>query len=259
MKSVSLILKIVGIVMKLISIEERWRTSIKSSSAVTFAMAIGCFGMSATHAEVIGPFDTQIYLANSDYTRFLPIMESPSSGQGVPFVDGGTQFAGSSILIEDNVLVSTDAHQGSVGPLQLTISIFTLNHANMFPQGVTFPDGVPANNLAWVVGGSLADRDGSINDLQPFPSAAGVHIGNGSFRVFDVGGSLAQSVSFTGAPSAPNADFFATCCGGVPESIGRLEVTLDVSPIPEPSTLLLLTTGFAGLVGYGWRRKKRGA
>jgi hypothetical protein len=31
----------------------------------------------------------------------------------------------------------------------------------------------------------------------------------------------------------------------------------DVQPTPEPSTMLLLTTGLAGMLGYGWRQRQR--
>jgi hypothetical protein len=56
-----------------------------------------------------------------------------------------------------------------------------MNQTNMFPQGVTFPDGTPANNLAWAVGGQLADRDGIIDNFNPFPSASAVRITKGVF------------------------------------------------------------------------------
>jgi len=38
-----------------------------------------------------------------------------------------------------------------------------------------------------------------------------------------------------------------------------LQGHLDVEAIPEPSTLLLLSTGFVGLLGYGWRKSKQAA
>lgn len=34
---------------------------------------------------------------------------------------------------------------------------------------------------------------------------------------------------------------------------------LPSSPVPEPSTWLLMGTGLLGLLGYGWRRRKQGA
>jgi hypothetical protein len=215
---------------------------------------------SAAHADVmIGPFDTQVYLVNSGSTRFLPLMESPTSGQSIPFLNDETQFVGSSMLIGDNLQIFTNSSQLTVGPLELNIDIFTMNHTNMFPQNVTFPDGTPANNFLWVVGGALADRDGSIENLEPFPSAPATNILNGSVHVFDTNGNLANSVKFTGSPFAPNANFQFTCCGGESESIGEIDVTLDVEPasVPEPSTITLLSLAILCTAAYGWRRSPR--
>ncbi|MDA0835002.1 MAG: PEP-CTERM sorting domain-containing protein [Planctomycetota bacterium] len=35
------------------------------------------------------------------------------------------------------------------------------------------------------------------------------------------------------------------------------DLVLDTPPVPEPSTIALLLTGGVGLIGYGWRRKKK--
>ncbi len=39
-------------------------------------------------------------------------------------------------------------------------------------------------------------------------------------------------------------------------NIGSVAVTIEATPIPEPSTLILLATGAFGLLLHGWRRRK---
>jgi hypothetical protein len=54
---------------------------------------------------------------------------------------------------------------------------------------------------------------------------------------------------FIGNPSHPNYDI------DYPSDTDHYDVI--VSPIPEPSTIILLGFGFLGLAAYGWRRKKK--
>lgn len=148
-----------------------------SLRAVALAIAIGCFNAPTAHAVVIDTFDTQLLLANSDFTRFLSLTESPGSGQSIPFdTQGSGQFVGSSNRIGDDLRIATNASQLTGGRLLTQFTLFSMNNSDMFPQGVTFPDGTPANNLAWLVGGPLADRDGIIDDFQPFGIATPINI-----------------------------------------------------------------------------------
>jgi hypothetical protein len=57
--------------------------------------------------------------------------------------------------------------------------------------------------------------------------------------------SVSQILNLLGAPNAPP-----------PETFLLASTPGAVAAIPEPSTLLLLGTGFAGLLGYGWRRRQ---
>ena len=46
--------------------------------------------------------------------------------------------------------------------------------------------------------------------------------------------------------------------GATAGSTGGTPVPISAVNTPEPSSLLLLALGTLGLVGYGWRRRKRG-
>jgi hypothetical protein len=73
------------------------------------------------------------------------------------------------------------------------------------------------------------------------------------FTSFVIGGGAAGPVDFTnvGAIVLNNST-------GMP-SQDIIITLLETSNIPEPSSLALLGIGAFGLIGYGWRRKKKQA
>lgn len=53
-------------------------------------------------------------------------------------------------------------------------------------------------------------------------------------------------------------DFLVTDTGTVPNPTGLLVIDVQsFAFIPEPNTLILLTTGFVGMLGYGWRQREK--
>ena len=74
---------------------------------------------------------------------------------------------------------------------------------------------------------------------------------------FDAVNTPGDSVSRVfGAEGAPNAT------SGTADSLGliaQFQFSAESPAVPEPATLTLLSVGAVSLVGYGWRRRQRGA
>jgi hypothetical protein len=102
----------------------------------------------------------------------------------------------------------------------------------------------------------------------PIPLPAGVytiggfHVGGSGTIPFDAAGVVTvpgytwiKDVHANGAFTYPTISDCFGSCGQNP----WLAVTFSIVPavaVPESSTVLLLATGLAGILGYGWRRKR---
>jgi hypothetical protein len=85
----------------------------------------------------------------------------------------------------------------------------------------------------------------------PFVAVGGTCASNPDICLADPLSSHAAFLLLPGAHAitvVPNASAFG---GG--------SAYFRVDPVPEPSTMLLLTTGLAGLLAYGWHRRRRAA
>jgi uncharacterized protein (TIGR03118 family) len=103
------------------------------------------------------------------------------------------------------------------------------------------------------------------------------NFGDGTINVFDpaTGNWLAQlddpngnpitnlglwDITFgNGAQGTSTSTLYFTAGIPGPDNIEDHGLFGSVSAVPEPGTLTLLGSGFASLIGYGWRRGKRTA
>ena len=105
-------------------------------------------------------------------------------------------------------------------------------------------------STAAITGGWATDNIGPNIFLNGNPVAGPPSLGFSSFTPFSVTSGFNPTVNTLG---------FRLFNTGGPTAL-RVEMTGGadplVTPVPEPSTMLLLATGLAGILGYGWRRKR---
>ena len=106
-------------------------------------------------------------------------------------------------------------------------------------NGVSMSWNIYLNNS--IITGGLLDPHESDDFTEGF--------GGGGVLSFNVFTDDVVKFEIVSASSSPGGNPFATYVG--------LDVTIDVSAIPEPATILLFGTGLAGLVGTRIRRKKK--
>ena len=142
-----------------------------------------------------------------------------------------------------------------VGAVSLGVDLRLLNNDDPGPDFVTFND---FGGVALTRGTDILNQYNL--DLDP-NSTAHVHVIADPF----LGGFLNQTIWFS--PLFPLAGLagqrltltvYDLQYGGDNSVETRLLVdNIHINPVPEPSSLLLLTTGLAVCLGYGWRRQSR--
>lgn len=137
---------------------------------------------------------------------------------------------------------------GNAGGRSFLLNTTTQNYTLIHVPGAGFTSARGINDSGLIVG--YADRGFEINTsfLYTGGGTGGENSANYSILNFFPSGSFSQA-----ANGINNA---GQIVGSYSNSTGTHGFL--ATPVPEPSTWLMLTTGLVGLLGYGWRRERMG-
>jgi hypothetical protein len=205
------------------------------------AAALATSGHTVTTATSTTDFSTQLGLGSFDLAIFF--QQNLSGGTyDTAFSALDTFIAGGGAAIAAD-WTTNDGHAGpfnaqfagSFNETQVTVSAGSLLTGIVNPVSLTNPGwGVFSTGLAALAGGSCAATFGN--------GECAIVIGNGGRTIFN--GFLAD----TFADGAEGRQLFLNEIGAV--------LAADGTPVPEPSTVVLLGVGIAGLAFRGLRRRR---
>lgn len=221
--------------------ERLFRMARSHFRSVTLAIALAI--LIAPHIAVGAAIDHQ--LGEQDFADgFTPIDPAlvAAAGAGEPFPFDGTIFGVDGLTLPGFLGAFQYTHNFTLGALtpvtaNLTIGLIDHDSSTVADDSIDlFFDGVQQDDSAFL-GVSVSERSVSVVTV-PVPVA------------FLLDGSLIVAVVATGPGTTGNPQIISN-------SLATDFSLLSIEAIPEPSTLTLLALGGIGLLGYGWRRRRR--
>jgi fibronectin-binding autotransporter adhesin len=249
--------------------------AIRNASSAAVALSVGGNGESTTYSGQLSGggslkklgAGTLTLAGNNSYLGSTTVSAGTlkvnntigsATGSGTVTVDSGATLAGSGVINGSVTIAGTLAPGNSTG-------ILTVNNQVTFQSGSTFSAevfglaaGSGYDQLTTTgpvsLSGSLALPFGSFtptgNDILFLINNTGAGTTSGTFQYAD----NAEIGTFNGfnwhityeANNAPT-----------PSISGGNDVAIYSEPVPEPSTLVLLVTGFLSLSAFAWRRRKQ--
>jgi hypothetical protein len=171
------------------------------------------------------------------------------------------------------VYVATFAADGELGATSFVDSLVTLTFvgdtANIFEPIATVFANTAGTATVEVAGVGTATFTGTVGVFSNQTGQVGGFVDTGLNRdLVDIGASefgaydLSTSISIDGTASSLGLNTaFGTSVGDfVLRAVsggGTFSAEVTPSVVPEPSTAILAAMGGAGLLGYGWRRRRR--
>ena len=208
-------------------------------SAVNSAQALTFTFSQSQLLSIAGPEGN----VTEDYLRIVDVLEGNS------YLNNPTAFD-SGVTLKGNIDLGDDAQAGDIGYLEVFFDANPLNLSDYSRYGLTFAN---YNDDVW--GYQLFVRRGEGNyttsgefawlnpsPLEPYSTSLFMDLGDNIGSIDEIGFRIA---------------FEATLrpCGDRVKTGDMLET--QVTPIPEPGTLALLSTGLLGLIGTGVTVKKK--